>query len=971
MFRVLGGVAVELDDTDLPLTGQASLLLGILLAGRGQLVPINVIIDRLWSGTPPRTATKVVHVVVGRLRRALDDAGLGPCITTVGAGYRLDPHTTDLDEYLAAVGRADRNARDDDGLALAELDRALALWRGRPWGDQADEEWLRPTVDSLEEQHRQVEERWADLALACGRAPDVVDRFVQAARAEPLRERRWGQAMLALYRAGRQAEALRLYDEGRTLLRDQLGLEPGPELRRLQLAVLQQEPGLSAPGGGERPGTSLIGRFDELTRLEAALGRSRLVTVSGLGGMGKTRLVAEVAHRQRLRGATTWWASLATLPSPERAVGHVVAELGLHVDEGADPFDVLVAAVGGAEGIFVVDAAERAPSETTALALRLLDRCPAVRMCVASRVELGVPDERVLHIGPLDEEDAFQLLVGRLGIDEDELAPATRGVLASRLASAAGVPLLIEVVARTVDPAAPPADPTTTSPAPAPLDHRDAVRGAIGEALDSVEPLARRLASAAAPLPAGVSEELGASLLGMDAATARRALRQLAWVRLVDPVTARGPLRYRSLDPVREALVHELDAAQLAATLDGGAGALASAFRALRTDGMAVIVDRLDGLEDEHDNLRFLLAHHLEASPARALELAVAGCEFWRVRHVVEGREWLERAIEAARPTGELRWRAEYSLARTTRTFGEVSVLRERLEAVLAEMDHEGVTDQRLLGSVLMYVAMARGWQGDREGCLAVMGRAAEVSERYGTAWSDAQLEQLRILYRALTGDIAGARIAQREWTVGMEAVGDAVSAASGWYLAASLGEMTGETDLAEEIGRGREHAVRVGDVSLLGRLLLVEARMLVRTGDGRGRDVLDAAADELTQLGGLRAAALARRDLGLLELADGEDGPAARHLGLALPALLTLDRPASALAAAGLAHLAHRSGDESGAATLVAAASGLRRSGGSGSPQDEVRLEQVLADLGTPQVATTPDDGELVALADGLTHRL
>jgi DNA-binding SARP family transcriptional activator len=964
MFRVLGGVAVELDDGDLPLSGQVRMLLGILLAGRGQLVPIDVIIDRLWTGTPPRTATKVVHVVVGRLRRSLDDAGLGPCITTVGGAYRIDPDATDLDEYLGAVAAADSSEPPDEAGALAELERALALWRGRPWGDQADEDWLRPTVDSLVEQHRQVEERWADLALACGRAPEVVDRFVQAARAEPLRERRWGQAMLALYRAGRQAEALRLYDEGRSLLRDQLGLEPGPDLRRLQLAVLQQEPGLDAPAGDERRGTSLVGRADDLARLDSALSRARLVTVSGLGGMGKTRLVAEAAHRQRLRGRTTWWASLATLPSAERAVGHVATELGLHVDDDADPFAVLVAAVGTAEGLFVVDAAERALSEATALVLRLLDRCPAVRVCVTSRVVLGVPDERVLTLGPLDGDEAFQLMIDRLGVEEDDLAPATRDALAQRLASAAGVPLLIEVVARTVDPAA-----TAVPSGAAPVDHGDAVRGAIGDALDSVEGLARRLASVAAPLPAGVSEEVAASLLGMDASAARRALRQLAWVRLVDPVTARGPLRYRSLDPVREALVQELEPAELAATLVDGAHAVGAAYRCLRADGMAVAVDRLDGLDDEHDNLRFLLAHHLEAAPDTALDLAIAGCEFWRVRHVVEGREWLERTIQAAQPTAETRWRAEYSLARTTRAFGEVSVLRDRLEAVLIEMDSYGVTDQRLLGSVLMYVAMARGWQGDREGSLAAMDRAATVIERFGTTWSAAQLEQLRILYRALTGDIAGARMAQREWAVGMEAVGDAVSAASGWYLAASLGEMTGETDLGEEIARSRELGVLVGDVSLLGRLLLVEARMLVRTGDARGRDVLDAAADELTRLGGLRAAALARRELGLLELADGDDGSAGRHLGTALPALLVLDRPASALAAAGLAHVASRSGDGTSAAVLAAAAAGLHRSGGPSSPQDETRLAELASALVLP-AAGTPDDADLVTIADLLAGR-
>src|SRR5689334_22486488 len=107
MFRVLGGVAVEVDGADLELSGQLLLLLGILLAERGRAVPIDVIVDRLWSGRPPKTANKVVHVVVGRLRRTLEEAGLPGCITTVGHGYRLQPDATDLDQYLAGLRDAD------------------------------------------------------------------------------------------------------------------------------------------------------------------------------------------------------------------------------------------------------------------------------------------------------------------------------------------------------------------------------------------------------------------------------------------------------------------------------------------------------------------------------------------------------------------------------------------------------------------------------------------------------------------------------------------------------------------------------------------------------------------------------------------------------------------------------------------------------------------------------------------------
>ena len=198
MFYVLGGVRAELEDGPVVLPGQVRRLLGILLAEHDEPVATTVLIDRLWSGDPPRTARKIVHILASKLRHAIQSdsvEGESEYLETTTDGYRLHGSACDLRRYEELLDDAELVATSAPRKALAALEEALELW-ARPWGCQADEPWLVSRVSAIEERHRRAEELFGDLALETGCAPAVVDRLRAAVVSEPFRERRWAQLML-------------------------------------------------------------------------------------------------------------------------------------------------------------------------------------------------------------------------------------------------------------------------------------------------------------------------------------------------------------------------------------------------------------------------------------------------------------------------------------------------------------------------------------------------------------------------------------------------------------------------------------------------------------------------------------------------------------------------------------------------------------------------------------------------------
>jgi DNA-binding SARP family transcriptional activator len=328
-FRLLGPLEVHRKHGPVALgPPQQRALLALLLLNANRVVSRDRLIDELWGEQPPATATKLVHVYVSRLRKALEpDRGHGEeglILVTRSPGYLLAVEVDQLD--LGEFERLRDEAREavaagDPEEAARKLREALALWRGPPLADLGYESFAQAELARLEELHLTAQEDLFDAELALGRHLDLVGELESFARRHPVRERARAQLMLALYRSGRQAEALEAYQDARKALTEELGIEPSRELRELQQAILEQDPTLDRspakqtpaerPTGEAPPGAVpgfFVGRGRELAELEAALegatgGRGRLALLVGEPGIGKSRLAEELMAKARVQGA--------------------------------------------------------------------------------------------------------------------------------------------------------------------------------------------------------------------------------------------------------------------------------------------------------------------------------------------------------------------------------------------------------------------------------------------------------------------------------------------------------------------------------------------------------------------------------------------------------------------------------------------------------------------------------------------
>jgi predicted ATPase/DNA-binding SARP family transcriptional activator len=411
---LLGPLEVVAEGRQLPLkAAKQKTILALLLLHRDEVVSVDRMQEALWQERPPATATTALQGYVSQLRRLLEEGeeGSASLLATRSPGYALAAAPEQLDlarfEQLAESGR-DALATGEPARAARLLAEALALWRGPPLADFSYEAWAQSAIGRLEELRLSAVEDRIEADLACGRHGRLVGELEALVQSHPLRERLRAQLMLALYRGGRQAEALQAYQQARTALVSDLGIDPSPELQQLYKAILNQEQALAAAAPGSpsnlpTPPTPLVGRHEELTDLRGLLERSdvRLLTLTGAGGSGKTRLALELAG-----GAASefpdgvWWVPLAALADPALVLPEIAQTVGAR--------NGLTDHLRRQNTLLLLDNFEQVVEAATGLA-ELLAQASDVKVLATSRVALRLSGEHEWPVPPLEDEDAAAL----------------------------------------------------------------------------------------------------------------------------------------------------------------------------------------------------------------------------------------------------------------------------------------------------------------------------------------------------------------------------------------------------------------------------------------------------------------------------------------------------------------------------------------------------------------------------------
>jgi predicted ATPase/DNA-binding SARP family transcriptional activator len=513
-IRLLGPLEVHSQGRAVDVTGRRlRLLLAVLALQPGRVVAAERLIDLLWEeASQPADPANALQALVSRLRRALEAASSGDRLASRPSGYLLAVAPDQVDAL-----RFERLCRDGHEAlaagrhlqAAATLREALDLWRGSPLMDFAAEAFAAANATRLEELRLGALEDRIEAELGLGEHARLVGELEVLAAEHPLRERLQALLMRALYGAGRQADALAAYQRVRRALAEGAGLDPGVELRRVEEAILAQDPSLSAPpvaagpvasesapaarrgrGNLRGPLTSFVGREEELARIRELLGRHRLVTLTGHGGVGKTRLAVEAARRldRGIDGGgqaegdapdAVWLVELAGQADGRVVALAVLGTLGLgerprldgdgppHLAVGvADAADRLVAALERHRTLLVLDNCEHLAAHVAALAERLLAACPGLRVLATSREPLRVPGEvrrpvpalPVPPTGPVRPEELPRFAAARLFLER--AAAAVPGFAVGDDADATavaevcrrldGLPLAIELAAARV-----------------------------------------------------------------------------------------------------------------------------------------------------------------------------------------------------------------------------------------------------------------------------------------------------------------------------------------------------------------------------------------------------------------------------------------------------------------------------------------------------------------------------------------
>ncbi|MFQ3556821.1 BTAD domain-containing putative transcriptional regulator [Streptomyces gramineus] len=454
-YRILGVTrATDEQGTPIPVGGpRLRALLTVLALHPHRTLTAETLIQEVWAADddPPQDAPAALQALVGRLRRVLGRDS----ISSASGGYRLEATEDDVDLHVFERRVREGAAAADPATTHRLLTDALALWSGPALADLPDRTAAAARPEALRLEATRTR---ADAALRLGRACDAVPELTALTAAHPYDETLHALLIRALRDAGRPADALAAYETARRTLAEGLGTDPGAELRALHASLLKQEPAppdpppLAPRTGNLRPRlTSFVGREPELDAVRSELRGARLVTLTGPGGSGKTRLAEEAAAGL----PQAWLVELAPLDRPEAVPGAVVSALGLRetvlltnelAPPQADPTALLIEYCARRSLLLILDNCEHVIEAAAALAETLLTHCPDLTILATSREPLGVPGESVRPVEPLAPEQAHRLFEERAAVARPG-APGDRTAVDEICRRLDGLPLAIELAA--------------------------------------------------------------------------------------------------------------------------------------------------------------------------------------------------------------------------------------------------------------------------------------------------------------------------------------------------------------------------------------------------------------------------------------------------------------------------------------------------------------------------------------------
>jgi predicted ATPase/DNA-binding SARP family transcriptional activator/tetratricopeptide (TPR) repeat protein len=900
-ISVLGPVEVRLDGRFVTVpAGKTSEVLVRLALEAGIGVRADRLVDDLWGADAFVTRRNTLQSKIVKLRKALGDPS---AVASVDGGYRLDIDPHEVDALLVADRLAEVTAlvdRGDDEAAATLCTSTRLLFRGEVLIGAGDGGWVVPHRARLEAARLQLIETECAARLRLGQLGEVIGDLEAAVAAFPFQESLWELLITALYRAGRQADALGAYHRVHALLADELGLEPGPQLRRVEEQVLAQDTLLDVASTNRGPSprklpignlptllTDLVGRNAEVSTVTALVVAHSLVEIVGPGGIGKTALALAVAHASTAPGGV-WLARLETTTTSDEVIDSVIAALGVTGGVGA-----LHERLRSADTEVVLDNAEHVLDAVADLVQRLLDAAPGTRILCTTQAPLGIDGEVVIELEPLGLADSVELFTRRasaqrrqqtVGDVVDVVRDVCRSLdglpLAIELAAARTKTLSIAEIGRRLDDRFELLhDPTSRRP-----ERRRALRATIGWSYDLLFPDDQRGLWALAPFAGGASLpaiEHVLQALDVPPRTAIDVIGRLASrsLLIVDGDVGSTATRYRLLDSIRAFALE----AMAESGITGAAHAAHAAWFAMVARGSTVgtrgeqQAEHLAVARAERSNIDAALNWCVRHDPLLAVTIANGFGWAWVVLGDSRGAQRILTALDAAGTTAPAGERATGLLLAgwLEASIGTLGPARRHIDEASALASSIG--DLELQARSAYYLAYVVSHDGDFRTGMELTDRSRALYAGLDRPWDLAANSLFATRAAISAGDGPRALEAAADARVAITAVADPWLHVRYEAMLGELARLQHRFDEAvEHIGRAAATSRKLGFLQTEAYQVASLGRALCQAGNYElGATTLASAIAKAEATGDARMAALAKVHLGRVLRALGDSAGA------------------------------------------------------------------------------------------------